>query len=281
MSEFAAATAQPLDASAALETRRQLRQIVELSQNARLRELFLACVVILGWLSLDVLIHILTGSRALQLGTAYCLPLFGVVVLARVSRVARQSPHPAPRAAAGLGVLLIAGAAIFDLGVTLWKSPGLAEEANIYIRVLLDSGHSLPFVYAHTFVTQGVFVLLFCGFWLAFLRHLPLLIADLSQRPPRSRLQFLKAATGGAELTFREWLLPLRLSELPHVYHNLWLTSVLVISSTSLFRLYAGVEWLEFVEPSLAGRATVFFGSLLLCGGLYLRLLAARVRRSG
>jgi hypothetical protein len=143
-----------------------------------------------------------------------------------------------------LGVILILGAASFDMIATLIHSPDLSRECNPVARALLDSGHSVPFVLGYGLLMQGLFLACQCVLWVALLRHWPCLVASV--RGESTFLRFLKSAMGGAQLTWRQSLLPLRWSELPTAYHFLWIVAV-VLWSGAAYRVLLGLEWFGFV----------------------------------
>ena len=140
-------------------------------------------------------------------------------------------------------------------------------EGNLYIRKLLDSGVSLTSVAIFFGVFQLSFILLFAVSWIVFLRHLPLLVKSIQKSRPTTTLEFIKSATGGAHLTWRQWLIPYKPSEFPQIYHTFWIAAISLVLGLSLFRWYAAAEWLGFFEISDLARYTVIlsgvFGFLL------------------
>jgi hypothetical protein len=177
---------------------------------------------------------------------AYALPVACAACLALAIRLARLGPAPASRLAALLGTTLLLGAGGFDMAATLAHSPDLAREGNPLARALLDSGHSSRFVLGYGLLGQGLYLSCLCVLWLALLRHWPRLVGSVRDQPTFPR--FLKGATGGAGLTWRQWLLPLRWSELPRAYHCLWILAV-VLWSGAVDRLFLGLEWFGLVPP--------------------------------
>jgi hypothetical protein len=241
--------------------------------NPALKQVIVICAVVLSWIGLDLGVALYREASvplsmypappsSLRQATAYLLPAFGLLTIAALLRFARQGRPMMSAGAAIAGLAVILSGAGVDLATTLLISPDLDREGNPYVRALLDSGHSLRFVYIHLGVTQAIFILLFCTFWLAFLRHLPVLVETIVAARPASPLQFLKASTGAARLSLRQWLLPLRPSEVPILYHNVWAIAMSVIFGVTLFRWYAALEWLEKFEPAFWPRAFVLFGGL-------------------
>jgi hypothetical protein len=246
-----------------------------------LRVLFAACGLIIGWLTADLLIDIFySDGRNLRLLTAYLLPLFGAGLLAAVWRFALWGTGSVNPVLLVAGALFLTTAAILDLFVTVKHDPYLMLEANPYIRVLLDeTTHPLGFVYAFVALSQAMFVATFVTAWWAFLRHRSQIVASVQSAAPQNWLAFIKAASGGGRLTYRQWLLPIRPHEIPNPYHSVWPAALAVSFGTSLFRYWAAAEWLGYVTPLISLRiAVISFG----IGGtlaLYYAWLAWQWRR--
>ena len=204
-----------------------------------------------------------SAVRLFGLTSTYLLPMMGLGLIFFLSRFNRQGTSDVQRIPLIAGWIVIAFCAGFDLFVTIVNSPNLADEGNYFVRILLDTGHSLPFVYVHWLSTQMTFVTTFCLLWLGFIKHRGILLSTLHSASPRSLVDFLRVATGGAELTTRQWLFPVRISELPFLYHGIWVTAVTMIFGNSIFRCYAAFEWLGLIQPSAFGRNTVVFAGTM------------------
>ena len=258
-----------------------LDQIMHCQTNRALRQFLVGCLLVLGWVAVDVSVWFATYenwlpmdrqmAHRLRLGTAYLLPLFAALTIWLLEKLSRQGVAIQCRIASVSGVLFILGGACFDLAVTVTHSPDLSLEGNPYIRALLDSQHTLHFVYTYSLLTQIWFVGLFCGIWLGFLRHARYLAESIQAAHPRNWIEFLKAATGGAHLTHRQWLVPYKASEVPLLYHSMWATAVAVVFGITLFRWYVGLEWLGVVEPTLTLRISIIMTGVL--GALMLYFL--------
>ena len=188
------------------------------------------------------------GAWRIHIYTAYLLPAFGLLALVLLDRLVHQGKTQLPRGITLCGGAFIVGGAVLDMAVTVAHSPDLELEGNPYVRILLDSQHSLPFVYLHALFTQSLYITLFCGVWIGFLRHRQIIVDTITSASPRSSLDFLKAATGGSHLTVRQWLFPIRPSEAPLLYHYVWLVAIPVVFGISLFRWYVAMEWVGLVE---------------------------------
>ncbi len=250
--------------------------LVSLRHNTALRDFVVFAGLVLTWIGTDLAWSTVSASshpwaafvpadtllhggpaRSFRKATTYLLPGLAAGCLWLLVRVSRQGGADRfPKAAAG-GSAFIVGGAAFDLSSTVAINPELTLEGNPYVRSLIESGHSLPFVYMHAGLTQAGYVTLFCVLWLTFLRHLPVLKETIVAAAPSTGMGFLKAATGGAHLTMRQWLFPIRSSELPHVYHGVWAMVISVVFGISLFRWYVALEWLDVIPPTAWARAAV------------------------
>jgi hypothetical protein len=176
----------------------------------------------------------------LRVGLAYAiLPILAAALPIAVG-LARAGPAAPPPIATAIGLAFIVGGAAFDILATLIHTPDLKLEANPIARALLDSAHPMWLVFVFAGVGQSLWLLTLCALWLALLRHRTAIAASVSGSS--SLLLFIKAATGGAELTWRQWALPLRYSELPDPYHLCWPIVALAIAS-SADRWYLGLGW--------------------------------------
>lgn len=252
---------------------------VLLHHNRPLRDFIMFGGVASAALVADMLVDLLFPQHSFRLVTTYVLPLLAICGLALLLRVNRSGTRRASMWATFIGVAFVAGAAATDLFSTVFVNPDLSLEANPYVRKLLDHGHSLPFVYAHTALTQAASVLLLCGLWVTFLRHVPVLIESIAESHPAGRIEFLKAATGGSHLTVRQWLVPLRMSELPLMYHCLWPLAVSIIFAVSLLRWYVALEWMDVIEPAILWRGMVLFLGLSITLAMYFAVLGQLYRR--
>jgi hypothetical protein len=278
--------------------------IVNWKENVTLRRFAIVTAIVMVWIGCDLALHAVVSGDVvmidlwntvefntkkslsnawfelspidawrLHLYTAYSLPAFGLISLILLDRLVNQGRTGLPWGITACGGLFIVGGALFDMAVTVANSPDLEQEGNPYIRILLDSQHSLTFVYVHALVTQSLYITLFCGLWIGFLRHRQIIIDTISASSPASPLEFLKAATGGSHLTVRQWLFPIRLSEWPVIYHYLWLVAIPIVFGISLFRWYVAMEWVGVVESTESTRVLVVLHGVFSTLVLYLMAL--------
>jgi hypothetical protein len=217
-----------------------------------LRAVFAACGLMLGWLVADLAYGFLVDPHRLRLLTTYLLPFFGALLLVSVWRLGRAAVGAVKPFGFIVGGLFIVGAASIDLTVTVRRDPFLSLEGNPYIRVLLDvTHHSYGFVYALVAMTQALFVATFVAAWWAFLRHRRTITSQVTDAQAKTWPAFVKAATGGGHLSYRQWLFPLRPEEIPDPYMSVWPAALAACFGTSVLRYWAAAEWMRFVptEP--------------------------------
>jgi hypothetical protein len=171
------------------------------------------------------------------------VPLFAVALLA-AAPLAAAGEEDAPVGPLLAGWAVILGGAACDIYATVSHSPDLAQEANPVIRGLLDNGLSLELVYLFAAISQVLFVGLTMVLWRGLLKHRHTLVATMP--PHGSLLAYLKAGTGGRELSYRQWLCPLTFSELPWAYHFAWWIGVSFVAA-SAYRFYLALEWYRVV----------------------------------
>ena len=177
--------------------------------------------------------------------TIYALPIALALSLFLAVRLAYKGTSRVPAALATIGVVYIVGGGMFDMISTVIHTPRLHKEGNVIARALLDSGHSLQFVYAYAIVAQALLLILVSTLWVAFLRHREALITSVENE--RSLMPFLKAATGGAHLTWRQWIIPLKMSDMPRAFPLMWVMVVGLVAGAS-DRWYLGLKWFSLVS---------------------------------
>jgi hypothetical protein len=235
---------------------------IELRTNSYAKQLLVGTLVVSVVILLAFYVRYL---RVLQLPLAYLLPVllaYGLVVSVKLCRLGNG---PAPVGLVIAGAVLLFGGAAFDVIATITVSPRLDEETNVIARALLDSGHSVSFVYAYGLVAQVLIQLLALILWVGFLRHQEALVTLARGANPQSIIDFTKALLGGAHLTRRQFFFPLRLSELPKSYNLVWILPVMWVT-ISPYRWHLGLEWLG-MAPISRTRAAVFWFmvSQLIC----------------
>jgi hypothetical protein len=211
-----------------------------------------ARVFLMGFTTVGTLILIIYFIRyldALRFALAYVLPLTFLGGIVLVVLLYLQGRDSLPKAALISGWLFSVGGVALDAGATIINTPTLAREANVIARALLDSGHSIGFVYGYGIASQAFYLILVCGLWATFLRHRHTLIDSAMSANPTSGLEFIKAATGGAHLSWRQYFLPLKLSELPKSYHSVLLIAV-TLTGSMMFNWYLGLSWMGVIPVS-------------------------------
>jgi len=260
--------------------------VTSLRTNAPLRNLAVLGALLLLWTTLvfgwslwaaydgDWTRETAAVPTRLQILSAYFAPLAGGLFIGYLICIMRQGTGwDCPGQFWG-GCLFIAGAAVLDVSVTFYFSPDLVDEGNPVVRTLLDSGHELPWVMAYMLLTTLAVIGTFCTFWGAFLAHRPFLLRTIHEARPPHWIDFLKAATGGARLSLRQWLFPCRWSELPRLYHGIWMVGIAIVFGITLFRYYVSLEWLGLFEPVLHFRLIALASSVTVSLAFYFVLLA-------
>lgn len=187
-------------------------------------------------------VFFLPSLQVLRIPVTYLLLTAEVYALYIAVRLYQAGTGPLPAAPFAAGCLFIVGGAALDIFATIARTPTLTQEANYVARALLDTGHSLTSVYILAFLGQILFLLFACVLWAAFLRHSKTVVALAFQARPRTYWEFMKAAAGGAQLTWRQFLFPWKLSELPRAYFMVWMIPLLLLV-TALDRWYWGLNW--------------------------------------
>jgi hypothetical protein len=204
--------------------------------------LFLASAIALG------VVFGLKRFPYLTLPLCHTLPAILMLSAVLSAALAWSGEGDAPLAAVMPVAAFIIGGALFDIWATLVHSPDLKLEENPIARALLDSNHTLEFVYGYAALCQTLWLLTLCFLWVAFLRHRAGLIESV--RGQRTVLSFLKAAHGGAALTYRQWLFPLTLEELPDPRPLVWIVAVAFLG-LAVDRWWFGLEWYGLAPHAL------------------------------
>ena len=206
-----------------------------------------ACVVSLAMIDAFAQWHVVL---------TYALPIPALGLLFTSYRLALQGEDRSSIPIRWIGWMYMLGGISFDMAATIIHSPDLSQEMNPIARILLDSGHALSFVYIYGFVMQGILLIFYCIVWAGFLRHNRLYLKSVYQLGSRSYWFFFKAATGGGNLTWRQWLLPISLNDLPSAYHILWFTAPYLVLGSATYRYLLGLQWFDlfpFVNRILLG----------------------------
>lgn len=199
---------------------------------------------------LIVLVYYMPSLSASRVFIAFLVPIFLIYGIALAALIYQVPDTPLSIVSFLIGSLFVAGGAAFDGIATLIKSPTLSREGNPIARSLLDSGFSANFVTLYGIASQIALVIFICAWWAAFLKHKETLVALAKSKNEQSRFGFLKAAMGGAHLSWRQFFLPFKFSELPTSYYLVWILPVCFVWG-SLYRWYLGFNWLGFVSLPL------------------------------
>jgi hypothetical protein len=225
------------------------------------------------WLVLPLPFALVAAAFADPLGIVeltllYSIPAVTACALYLCICLFRSAGTEVPIGPAMVGVGLVVGGAGLDLVATFASDPALEYEGNLVARALLDSGHPLAFVYVYVLVGQVLLVALLCIFWATFLRHYGVVLRTAYRSQPRSRWEFLKAVLGGSRLSWRQFLVAYKPSELPSAYHVAWFICF-YYPALMLARWYAGLEWfgvVPWVPFWVFGAVAALLPPVGLCG---------------
>jgi hypothetical protein len=216
-----------------------------------------------GLVAVLVLLIFWPIQPAWSLPLAYFLPVPAVGVVVCLLRVLRHGPGKLPRLPFLIGSAYMVGGAAFDILATIVHTPDLSDEGNPIVRALLDAGQELWVVYVYGASLQTLDAVGACVLWAAFLRHRHTWLRTTWDAGPQSLPQFLKAATGGARLSWRQYCLPLTVSDLKRisVYHPFWVLPPVLLGSY-VARWYLGFAWFGIL-PAGNHYAVLVGGGLL------------------
>ena len=193
-----------------------------------------------GW---GLIVLAFPAARSAVIPTAYAVPVLLMAALILSIRILLVGSQPLSYGLLIAGISFVGGGVAFDIFATVIHSPNLEREANPVARLLLDSGHSTGFVYLYGGFCQIAFASLICLLWGGLLRHRKSIVDSV--RKSTSLLQLLKALTGGARLTWRQWICPLKLSDLPDFSYYVWIMASMWVPGAA-YRWYLGLEWFGF-----------------------------------
>jgi hypothetical protein len=234
-------------------------------------------IITLGLIAVvAVAVFYLSDVEALKIGISFCFLLLAVAANVLVVRIYLRGPGQLPIIPFVAGALFVVGGAAIDIIATTVHDPSLTQEGNPIVRAFLDAGFSVPFVYGFGAVGQTLFVLLICLLWAGFFRHIPEIVESALAENPKNSMEFIKAAGGSGHLTWRQWIIPFKMSELPKAYHTLWLIAVMGVGSY-LGHWYLGLRWLGLI-PQMNGYLVTLIG-IAIATTIYFLWLARQYQR--
>ncbi len=126
-------------------------------------------LILIGTLWILASVILTLGQAAVIL--VYFLPVVFVIALLLAANLVRSGPGPLPLAAFLAGVVFIVAGALLDITVTIVHTPDLRLEGNPVARLLLDSGHSVGFVYGYGALAQSFYLSFLTLMWASLLRQ--------------------------------------------------------------------------------------------------------------
>ena len=219
-------------------------ETVEKQTNPYAKQLFVAGPILAILFILGFYIPYL---RAFRIPLVFLLPIFCIYCIGLAVIMVRKAVLPLLRFPLIIGLLVTVGGLAFQGFVAVIKESGV-REINLISRSLLDSGYSENLITIYSVITEIAFVVLICVLWAAFLKHKETIIALAKKNNnEKSRLGFFKAAMGGAHLSWRQFILPLKMNELPKSYYLVWILAFYLFW-TSLSLWYPGLHRLGLVS---------------------------------
>jgi hypothetical protein len=204
--------------------------------------------------------------------------LIPVILISMIYLSSKLFIHGSAELPIGIFILIalfIAGGIAFDGLATVIQSPDLDREANVVAKFLISNWGSIELVIAYGVFVQSLIAVSLITLWAAFLRHRQIIIISSMNSNPQSSLDYFKAATGGAHLTWRQYLFPLRVTDLPEAYHFIWF---LLIGAVVLVvdRWFLALGWLGYI---ILNRVVVYIVALLLAIIVYYLWLTSQFRK--
>jgi hypothetical protein len=209
-------------------------------------QLLIAGLVIGYGFTIALSVPLFQGMRQI---TLYLVPVALIYLNVLAFIIASRGQSKIPTVLFVAGMVVIFGGAVFDMLATVIHSPNLSLEGNLYARMLIDTGHSLNFIYGYAIVAQFLFQLLFATLWTAFLRHRQTLIDLAWEANPKSKGEFIKAAFGMEQYTWRQMMFSFKTSV--ELYKRsmlqLLMSLAFIVAVAMPFRWWLGAEWFGIV----------------------------------
>jgi hypothetical protein len=224
-------------------------------------------IVLVAAIYAPALLFLLHPPRPVALAAAYVLVAGLGLFAASAYRLMIVGTAPVPGNTFTAGAAFIAAGAGFDIIATLLHSPDLRDESNPFARLLLDSGHSVPFVLAYGAVCQSLLVIGTILLWRGLLAHRATLIESIRDSSG-SFPGFMKAILGGAKLTWKQWILPwhrYRGDRSEKYFYYPWPIAAMLVGGAA-HRWYLGLEWFGFAPGH---RVVVGISSVVLGLAVY------------
>jgi len=159
---------------------------------------------------------------------------------------------------------IIVGGSLFDISITLIKSPDLSREANIVIAMMFDRGYSLGFIKLYNLVMQILFISTMICFLLLSCRSFKPITSSINKD---SIFKVIPQVYAGEGRGYKEYIL----SKIDPLYFNASMAPIVV--AVCLFRIYCGFEWIEIVKISSVSRVCVVIGLMLTTNVIYFLMI--------
>lgn len=164
---------------------------------------------------------------------------------------------------------IIVGGSLFDISITLIKSPDLSREANIIIAMMFDRGYSLEFIKLYNLVMQILFISTMVCILLLSCRSFELITSSINKS---SILKVIPQVYAGEGKGYKEFIL----SKVDPLYFNASVAPIVV--AVCFFRIHCGLEWLEIVPISSVSRVCVAVGLMLTTNVIYFSMIYRKLK---
>lgn len=200
-------------------------------------------------------------------GTPLVLPLLILALLLLCASAAvagigfpRHANEPATGWAGWVGAVLVIGVIAADIGVTVWKSPGLEAEENPFAAVLLDEVRlDAGCVYLLGGIAQLAMVVLLIAFWRNLLARRGWYAARMRSAREQGRALW-PAMFGMRDGTLRSWAGRGARADVAAAAAGFYVPAVVA------YRAYLAMEWMGWVPYS---RVLVPAGLVVAAGAVH------------
>src|SRR5689334_442942 len=129
-------------------------------------------IIIILLTILSILITFYSSNNAIMLTPTAIIIVVALVLLNILAiQLIRTGAGNIPVIPLLAGVFFICGGALFDIAITIYKTPDLAYEANPVVRAFINNGVSIRSIYIYSAIGQLLGNLFYCLGWAAILKH--------------------------------------------------------------------------------------------------------------
>jgi len=204
--------------------------------------LILLIGILLGFCSFISISSVLNHKELCELVFLILLPLICFLMLIYCSKsVVSLSKTPSTNIIFFLGLLIIIGGSLFDMGVTLAMSPDLALESNPVVTTMFSLGYSLGYIKLYNLILQTLFLSTMVCFLLLSCRSFRTIVNTIDKKSIFHIIPEIYCGKNKGYFDFFSY-------KIDPFYLNASVAPTFV--GMCLFRIYCGLEWLEIVPIS-------------------------------